>query len=301
MTTEHRIHWLHHAHQRLGLLPSLGGGVAAWQLDQPDGLVNLLRPWGGSTDQYTLASMAMLPWCNRISAGGFDHDGVHYPIKPNRVGEPYPIHGDGWMQPWQLSQPAEDTFEMALHSHAFDGNPYVYRALQRFVLLDGGMDQTLTVTHQGAQSLPYGLGQHPWFPRSAGTRLTASVQGVWLSGDDSLPTVHSTQFPPGWDLQAGIKVTDTLIDNVFTGWSGQATVTWPEHQLALTMQVPDTVRRAQNDAYCLVYLPPAGPAFCLEPSSPVDAFHLPGWPGLKVLKTGESLTLHVEWRFKLQL
>ena len=298
MSTEHSIHWLHHANQHLGLVPTLGGGVAAWQLDRPTGMLNLLRPWGGSTDRYTLASMPMLPWCNRISAGGFDHDGLHYPMKPNRVGEPYPIHGDGWLQPWQLKQPAKNTLEMTLESQAFDGNPYVYRALQRFVLLDGGMDQTLTITHQGAQSLPYGLGQHPWFPRSAETRLTASVQGVWLSGNDPLPTEHTTQFPPGWDPRTGMKVTDTLMDNVYTGWSGQATITWPEHQLTLTMEVPDTVRRAQNDGYCLVYLPPAGPAFCLEPTNPVDAFHLPGRPGLHVLHTGETLTLHVEWRFK---
>ncbi len=160
------------------------------------------------------------------------------------------------------------------------------------------MDQTLTVTHLGPQPLPYGIGQHPWLPRSSDTRLSAAVQGVWLSGDDALPTQHTCQFPPDWDPRAGMKVTDTLIDNVYTGWSGQATVTWPEHQLALTLQLPDTVRRAQNDAYCLVYLPPAGAAFCVEPTSPVDAFHLPGQPGLQVLHTGESMTLQMEWRFR---
>ena len=68
----HPIAWLDHAGQRLGLVPSLGGSVAAWQLDRPQGLFDLWRPWDGKTpDLYRLASFAMVPWSNRISGGGF--------------------------------------------------------------------------------------------------------------------------------------------------------------------------------------------------------------------------------------
>lgn len=74
-STEHPIHWLHHAGQRLGLLPSLGGGVAAWQLASVPGALDgldLWRPWNGSPDLYSLASLPLVPWSNRISAGGFE-------------------------------------------------------------------------------------------------------------------------------------------------------------------------------------------------------------------------------------
>jgi aldose 1-epimerase len=297
--TEHPIHWLHHADQHLGLVPSLGGGVAAWQLERADGPLALWRPWAGSTDRYTLASFPLVPWSNRISAGGFEHDGVTYPLAPNRVGEPYPIHGDGWLQPWQLRQAAPNTVEMSLESQAFDGNPYVYHALQRFVLLDGGMDQTLTVTHQGAQPLPYGLGQHPFFLRSATARLTTQVKGVWLSGADPMPTEHTTDFPAGWDPRSGMEVSGGMVDNVYTGWSGHARIVWPEHRLSLTLQVPEIQSRGANDGYCLLYRPPFGQAFCFEPiTHPIDAFHATGQPGLQVLRHGESLTLHVQWRFR---
>ena len=120
-------------------------------------------------------------------------------MRPNRVGEPYPIHGDGWLQPWVIQQPRHDTLELHLESNHFDGNPYHYRALQRFVLRDDGMDQLLEVTHLGASSLPYGLGQHPAFLRTPQTRLHAEVDGVWLSGADPMPTGYTTAFPPGWD------------------------------------------------------------------------------------------------------
>jgi len=298
--TVHPIHWLRHADQHLGLLPTLGGAVAVWQLDRPQGPIDLWRPWDGrKPDLYSVASFPLLPWSNRISAGGFTHAGVFYPVAPNRAGEPYPIHGDGWLQPWSIYQPFADTLEMTLESAQLEGNPYAYRALQRFVLRDGCMDQTLTVTHTGAQALPYGLGQHPHFLRCATTRLHTQVQGVWLSGADPLPTEHTHTFPPSWDPRQGMDVNGTLVDNAYTGWSGQATIAWPEHQLELSIRVPEVHDQGRNDGYCLLYRPPAGPAFCFEPvTHPIDAFHAPDTPGLRLLNTGESLTLQVEWRFK---
>lgn len=185
-----------------------------------------------------------------------------------------------------------------MDSQAFGDNPYAYQALQRFVLLDGGMDQTLMVTHIGAQPLPYGLGQHPFFPRSASTRLTTQVQGVWLSGADPLPTQHTTTLPDSWDPRGGMDVNGSLIDNAYTGWSGKARINWPDQQLALTMQVPEIAELGQNDGLCLLYRSPVISAFCFEPvTQPIDAFHMPGLPGLRALRTGESLTLTVQWRF----
>lgn len=161
---QHPILWLHHAGQRLGLVPSLGGGVAAWQLEREHGAVlDLWRPWDGSNpDLYSLASFAMLPWSNRISGGGFEHRGQFHAMAPNRLGEPYPIHGDGWLQPWAVTQPDQDTLVMALESHCFGGNPYDYRSTQTFQLVDGGLNQSVSVTHLGQSPLPYGLGLHPW-------------------------------------------------------------------------------------------------------------------------------------------
>jgi aldose 1-epimerase len=300
---DHPIVWLHHAGQRLGLVPTLGGGVAAWQLDSDDGPQNLWRPWDGvNTDRYSLASFAMLPWSNRISAGGFEHAGRFHPMTPNRAGEPYPIHGDGWLQSWTLAQPAADTLVLSLESHGFDGNPYHYGATQHFTLLDGGLDQSVTVTHLGEGTLPYGLGLHPWFLRSAGTRLTAPVQGVWLSGADPLPTAHTPNFPATWDLREGIRVNGSLVDNGYTGWAGRARIDWPEQGRSMTMTVPEVVQSAGRSAhaFCLLYRPPVGPAFCFEPvTHPIDAFHLEGRPGLKTLAKGESLSLDVQWRFEV--
>ena len=68
---------------------------------------------------------------------------------------------------------------------------------------------------------------------------------------------------------------------------------WPEHGLQLSVHATPEL------GICIVYSPNADVSFfCLEPvSHPVDAFHLPGMPGLRVLRAGERLdatcTFHV--------
>jgi len=258
----------------------------------------LWRPWDGrSNDLYKLASFAMVPWSNRISQGGFSQGGQFHAMQPNRAGEPYPIHGDGWLQPWQLAQPAADTLVMTLTSRRFDGNPYDYIATQTFRLLEGGLDQSLVVRHLGETPLPYGLGVHPWFPRTPRTRITAPVKGVWLCGADPIPTRHTSSFPPSWNLSEGADANGELIDNGYTGWDGTARIGWPETGLELTLAMPEL--SPEGDNFCLVYRPPQGPAFCFEPiTHPIDAFHLPGTPGLRSLAKGQGMSLVMQWRYR---
>ncbi len=295
------IHWLRHAGQELGLVPGLGGAVAAWRCESPGGgMLDLWRPWDGTPDLYRMASFAMLPWSNRISGGGFTQDGRFHPVRPNRAGEPYPIHGDGWLQPWTLSQTAVDTVVMALASKHFDGNPHVYEATQTFRLRPDGLDQRVVLRNQGDAALPFGLGLHPWFPRTPRMRVQAGVDGTWQSGADPLPTGYTRDLPEDWNLNTGIPAHGSFIDNGFGGWQGRATIDWPEHGLRLRVEMPHFAEDGGADAHwCLVYRPAEGTALCFEPiTHPIDAFHLPGRPGLRVLQPGEAMQLEVAWRFE---
>ncbi|WP_295534375.1 aldose 1-epimerase [uncultured Pseudacidovorax sp.] len=288
-------HWLEHAGQRLAVVPSRGGAVAAWQWLPPEGPpLDLWRPWDGSDDLYRQASFAMVPWSNRIAQGGFAAAGRLHAMQPNRVGEPYPIHGDGWLQPWQLRQSAPGELEMTLWSDGFGGSPYRFFARQVLRLREQGLDQWVEVRHEGDGPLPYGLGLHPWFVRTADTRIQAAVAGVWLSGNDPIPTSRSRALPPDWCLPEGMPAHGSFIDNAFYGWDGLARVRWPSRGLQVQLRQVEPVVR--SDGHCLVYRPPQGEAFCLEPiTHPIDAFHLPGQEGLRLLAPGESMRLAVAW------
>ena len=249
---------------------------------------------------HALASFPLLPWSNRISGGGFEHAGRLHSLAPNTPDDPYPIHGDGWRQPWTLSEVRRDGAQMRLRSEGFGGNPHVYDATQDFTLTDGGLAQSLTVVHRGDTPLPYGLGQHPWFLRTPTCRVQAPVAGVWRSRPDKIPTDFTTGFPAGWDLNQGAMVDRIEIDNGFGGWNGQALIEWPERDLRLRLraelQRPEGVRACAD---CLLYAPGTSAVFCLEPvSHPIDAAHLPERPGWTVLAPGQAMTLRLDWRFK---
>ncbi len=277
--------------QRLQLAPQLGGSVTDWEWKTEGQWLPLFRPWdGASGDRYTLACFPLVPWCNRITHGGFEHDGTFYPIHANRTEEHYPIHGDGWLQSWQTAEHAEDRIKLSLESRGFDGSPYHYRSTQTFLLLPDGLQIDLTVTHMGQKSLPYGLGLHPYFIRNAQTRLQFKADSVWLSGVDPIPTEQTTNFPPTWDYNTPSPLEGPLIDNCYTGWNGKALIDYPDRGLSLTMVMPDC------NGYTLLYRPPKLDYFCLEPiTHPIDAFHMPDQPGLTYLSHGDSLALRAKF------
>jgi aldose 1-epimerase len=297
----HTVHWLDDGQQRLGLVPGFGGSAAAWLLHpqadpdrrHPDVPFHLWRPWFGDPDPFTLASLPLVPWSNRVSGGGFEASGRFHPLRPNRTGEPCPIHGEGWLQPWSVTSHDVHRLEMRLLSDRFMDSPYRYLATQTCQLLPDGLLHELRVTHLGDEPLPYGLGQHPWLLRAPGTRLRADVSGVWLSHPDRLPYEHTRRLGD-WDLPAGISAHGPLIDNAFTQWRGPAAIEWLDAGWSLTVCTEDPAR----DACLLVYRPDAGPSFCVEPvTHPVDAVHLPGQPGLQWLDEGASMRLALRWRF----
>jgi aldose 1-epimerase len=282
---------LEYGKHRLRLVPELGGGIASWEWKSAQGWTPMLRAWDEvSEDRYTLACFPLTPWSNRITGGGFEHDGAFHPIRPNRIGEPYPIHGDGWLQRWHVAGHAQDSIRLTLESHRFDGNPYHHVSTQDFKLLPDGLAIDLAVTHIGEGSLPYGLGLHPYFLRSRHTLLRSRVSGVWLAGRDAIPIAHTDSLPPTWDFNEPAPMEGTFIDNCFTGWDGESVISYPDRRLSITMSMADC------NGYSLLYRPPEFNYFCLEPiTHPIDAFHMPGRPGLVNLAQGQSLTLKTKF------
>ena len=130
---------------------------------------------GASEDRYTLASFAMLPWSNRISGGGFEHDG-HFRAdgaQPGRRALPHPRRRlAAALERWRSPQPTAWP-RCSSNRAATAATPTHYDALQRFELVDDGLQQSVRVTHLGETPLPYGLGLHPWFPRTPARRCTA--------------------------------------------------------------------------------------------------------------------------------
>lgn len=281
------IQTLQSGRQRLQVMPGLGGSLAAWDWHKNGQWLPLFRPWDAQAhDLYTTACFPLLPWSNRITDGGFSANGRQHAIKPNRSGEPYPIHGDSWLQAWRVASHAQDRMTLELDSQGFDGNPYSYQARQLFTLRENSLEIELRVANAGDAALPFGLGLHPYFLSDAKTRLQFRSRGVWLSGDDPIPTGFTRKYPPSWDYNRPAPVDGPLIDNCYEGWDGLAMIEDPSRGLRLQMHTQD------RSGYTLLYRPPGLGYFCLEPiTHPIDAFHMPNRPGLIELAPGEDMVL----------
>ena len=224
-------------------------------------------------------------WPGGIGEGGFDNPEGWLPLAPNSALDPLPIHGSAWQQAWQVvSQSAnEAVLEVVCDT------PFAYRAEQRFRLDNGELSITLRVTHLAEKPAWHGLGLHPYFPRTAGTRLKAKASQVWLSDASKLPT-GLAPLPEDWDFQQLKALPERLVDNGFCQWDGHCVIEQPELGYSLECN-------ASGADYFLLFCPPGLGFFCVEPvSHPVNAHHLAGRPGLKLLEQGQST--HLEFTLK---
>ena len=71
---------------------------------------------------------------------------------------------------------------------------------QAFHLTADTLTVTLSVTNQGAETLPFGTGWHPYFPLSPQTRIQAQASGYWLEREQWLAGEFCEQLPQELDF-----------------------------------------------------------------------------------------------------
>lgn len=272
----------------LTLAPAVGGSIVNWSVratGQP-----LLR----HSDEQAISTglpgklgcYPLAPWSNRIAQGGFDNPDGWLALAPNSLTDPLPIHGSAWQQAWQVLSHTEDEAVLAVECDT----PFAYRAEQRFRLHEGELSIALRVTHLGEKAAWHGLGLHPYLPRRATTRLQARASQVWMSDASKLPT-RLAPVPQAWDFSALKALPEGLVDNGFCQWDGHCRIEQPELGYALECQ-------ASGADYFLLYCPPGLGFFCIEPvSHPVNAHHLPGRPGVKLLEHNQSVQLNFKLKY----
>ncbi len=284
---------LHNAHLRAQVLPAIGGGLA--RLDAVSGgqtrallRACALQDRAPNPVPSQLACFPLVPWSNRIGNGGFDIDGRRIDLVPNRAGEPCPIHGEGWQQRWDIAAQSATCIELVLdrRGHA----PFAYLARLHYSLNGPALEVTLEVRNCAQHTMPFGLGLHPWLPRTEGVMLRAAARTVWQRGGDGLPTAPIA-IPDHWNFSGPQPLPEGPIDNVFSGWDGVADIVWTETGQRLTISA--------DMAYYIVYTRPGADFFCFEPvDHMINAHNLEGGParhGLSLLAPGQALARSVSF------
>jgi len=269
----------------LDLAPEIGGAVTRFAVGGKD----VFRPApNGAFAALDASSFALVPYANRIENGVLRFQGREYRLQRNFGDHPHSLHGDGWQSAWRVASLSRDQASL-VHDHAAGDWPWTYSAEQVIALADGGANLRLTIRNRDVSAMPTSLGFHPYFPRSASTRLTASVAGMWKSDATMIPTEHVAGSPL-LDLAHGALVDKApFVDNCFTGWKSPARIDQPDAGFSISLEA------SPECGFFHVYIPVGQNFFAAEPVSAMPNSFNRREPaavtGMRTLAPGESFSI----------
>jgi aldose 1-epimerase len=276
----------------LGLVPELGGSVAYFRKRTAGGNVDLFRPLSerdhAASDILGVAMFPMVPYANCIEGNVFEFEGQRHRVEPNLPGYKFNFHGRGWRSEWKATAVESRGATLELRDDEPE-QPHRYLAAQQFVLEDDQLILRTTISNLGPRRMPFGFGQHPWFPRRDETYIKFGARQFWIESIDSSATEPIT-IPPELDFSGARPPPMVRRNNCYGGWSGNAEITWPGEGVGLRMTADPIFRQL------MVYFPaPPTDAFCLEPQTNlisaltrIGVAAAPQDLGLIVLEPGQS-------------
>jgi aldose 1-epimerase len=259
---------------RVVLAPAAGGSIAAFTRKWQDGRrrreLHWLRPATAAGlaahNPLDMASFPLVPFCNRIRDGRANFEGREIRFPPNHPGEdaPHPLHGIGWLLPWQLESAAPDQAVLTLGVAASPAWPWRFSARQHFRLQERALHVEMQVRNEDTAAMPLGMGHHPYFPHHPGTRLRSPARAMWR-GDAEVMPVDLVTGGPVDALREGVELDRLDLDNNFVGWERSTRIEWPADlhgpARSLTMEAQPPLD------YFVLYCPRGYDYFCAEPVS----------------------------------
>ncbi len=267
-----------HGEDRCELLPHVGGSIAGWTVHGQQMLRAASAASIAARDPFGMASFPLVPYSNRIGDGTFEWDGKTITLARNFPPEPHAIHGVGFEHPWRCTSRTSDSALLTLIHQPDASWPWAFEARQRITIAARELTLDLTAVNLAPRPVPLAFGHHPYLPR-AGASLTFRARGVWLVGDDGLPSERVKPFG-NFDFSRSTSVARGDVDHCFTGWTGPAQITWPEKPWGLEIsgspELPCAVVciRKGDDGFCFEPVPHINNALNLsdrEPAMPVLA------------------------------
>jgi aldose 1-epimerase len=285
----------------VAIAPELGGAITRFAV----GGKPVLRPTSAAAldarDVRRAACYPLVPYSNRIRNAELEFAGRRHELARNFGSHPHAIHGVGWQRAWTVAEASLSRARLTLHHDALGENarawPWAFEATQTFHLADVEADEharaaslvvTLTLKNASDTPFPFGLGFHPFFPKTATTCLRFDAECVWENDATQLPRTL-VDVPSQWRFRRGRALDAIVLDNVFTGWGRSAMLV----DDARATRVRIDADRAL--AYVVVYAPAGADFAAIEPvTHETDAFNRSAagaeGTGMRVLPPGGAFS-----------
>lgn len=248
------------------ILPERGGSLARVGWRHPDGEWRELferaeeaaiEDLSGSLSK--LSSFVMIPFVNRIDGARFMYDGGERQLPLNRPEQSCAIHGLSRNAAWAVTQ-WEPQRIMLEHEQMASDTPYCYRAEQEVTVVGGRAHFYLTVENRGSSAMPFGLGHHPWLPRTPHSQLQFYAEATFLSDERTFP-VEAAPVEGGPTDFTLPRVLEGMrgLDRHFARWDGLAVVRQPDEGYILEFVCDQGFRNVH------IFVPEDRSSFCVEP------------------------------------
>ncbi len=293
----HQKHTLIHPKLKtqLSFVPECGGFLSALHLSCQNKSIHIMEGCNSyeewKEDIY-YKSAWLLPFPNRLKDGQYKFEGKNYQFPINDVGCHNALHGFVAGQKMKLQKVvltpsyAEAILEY-VYSGGLDYYPFPFHFQIKYLLLESQMLIELKITNSGNQTIPIGVGFHPYFqlstPRVDGLQLQLPSCKRIEVGEKMIPTGRKTSYI---DFEKNTSIGNTAFDTGFKATSIESDthkifLTDLKHNLQLTY--------FQDSAfpYFQLYIPPHRKSIAIEPMScNIDAFN--NGEGLTLLEKGKS-------------
>jgi aldose 1-epimerase len=255
---------------RATITPEVGGSIASFRTVRGALAIDWLRPASeeglAARNPLAMASFPLVPFCNRIRDGRASFEGRDIRFPPNHPAEdsPHPLHGIGWQLPWRVDEATHDEVQLSLRVPASPAWAWAFSSTLEYRLTPSQLQVEIAITNEDTVAMPAGIGHHPYFPHTPGTRITSACAAMWKADAEVMPTgIEETEAVR--KLREGVELRELELDNNFTGWQHRTFIEWPtseqgpERMLVMEAQPPLD--------YFVLYCPHQYDYFCAEPVS----------------------------------
>ena len=203
----------------------------------------------------------MWPFASRIAAGAFEFEGKRYQLEPNVADQIHPIHGYGWIKPWQVVREQEHEVLLRLELD-INSWPWPCELTLQMTLEENQLQITQKITNLSSTTMPFGLGVHPYLNFSQACELKFNADQQWVLDGQGIPHPPYITAAQEVDLEEGV-------DCAFSSWTGVAELFFEEPRVVLKVSCDKT-------SHVVIYRPAKADFVCIEPVTNLpDGFNLP--------------------------
>lgn len=214
-----------------------------------------------STHPLEAACFPLIPYCNRLKAGRFHWHGHDISLPPNFLPELNTLHGIGWTSNWKIIDKLISQVKLRCVNTGQSLWIWPYEAEQAIALDEQGCTIALSLTNTGTETMPAGLGLHPYFRRHPTNRVNCvnfAAETVLLNDAETMPTGVEAPASHFGDFASGAPLPPETINHCWRGWDGRVDIEDDLGAIAV---------HASGAPHLHVYAPADGSALCFEPVS----------------------------------